>query len=76
MESVQHLKDQNTVIVPLKSYERMQREILKLRKKLRKEKLLRELRDSIISVETDIRNGVKPKGRGAREFIAELMNEK
>ena len=76
MESVQHLKDQNTVIVPLKSYERMQREILRLRKKLRKEKLLRELRDSIISVETDIRNGAKPKGRGAREFIAELMNEK
>ncbi len=76
MPNVEIIKEKNAVLVPLSQWERVQNELVRLRKKVKKEKLLREIRATIIEVETDIRNGVKPRGRDAREFIAELMNEK
>lgn len=76
MQNIEHVKERKAVVIPLEDYERMQRELTRLRKKVKKEKLLREIRQSIIEIETDIRNGVKPRGRDAREFIAELINEK
>lgn len=75
MQNIQHIKEKNAVLVPVEDWEKMQKELVRLRKKVAKEKLLRELRTSIAAIETDIRSGVKPKGRDAREFIAELMNE-
>lgn len=75
MQNIQHIKDKNAVLIPIKEWEKMQKELVRLRRKVAKEKLLRELRTSITAIETDIRNGVKPKGRDARDFIAELMNE-
>ncbi len=75
MQNIQHIKDKNAVLVPVKDWEKMQKELVRLRKKVAKEKLLRELRASIITIENDIKNGVEPKGRDARDFIAELMNE-
>lgn len=75
MQNVQQIRDEDAVLVPVKDWERMQKELVRLRKKVAKEKLLRELRTSITSIETDIKNGVKPKGIDARDFIAQLMNE-
>lgn len=75
MQNIQHNKDREAVLIPIKDWEKMQKELIRLRKKVAKEKLLRELRTSIIAIETDIKNGVTPNGRDARDFIAELMNE-
>ena len=75
MQNIQHTKDREAVLIPIKDWERMQKELVRLRKKVAKEKLLRELKTSIIAIENEIRNGDEPKGRDAREFIAELMNE-
>lgn len=76
MPNIQHIKEKDAVLVPLKDWEKMQKELARLRKKVNKEKLLRELRNTIIEIETDIKNGVEPRGRDAREFVAELMDEK
>lgn len=76
MQNIQHIKDKDAVLVPVKDWERMQKELVRLRKKVSKEKLLRELQDTIVEIETDIKNGVEPRGRDAREFVAELVNEK
>ncbi len=75
MQDIEINKEKGTVLVPVKDWEKMQKELIRLRKKVAKEKFLRELKTAIIAIETDIKNGVTPKGRDARDFIAELMNE-
>lgn len=76
MRNVEHIKEKDAVLVPIKDWERMQKELVRLRKKVNKSKVLNELKAAIISIETDIRNGVEPRGQDAREFIKELLNEK
>lgn len=78
MQNIRYIKDQgkDAVLIPAEDWEKMQKELVRLRKKVSKEKLLRELRDTIVCIETDIENGRKPKGQDAREFVAELMNAK
>lgn len=76
MENIQLIEGKNAVLVPLKKWERVQSELVRLRKKVNKAKVLSDLKTAIMSVETEIRNGEKPKGTDAREFVKELLNEK
>jgi len=76
MENVQLIEGKNAVLVPIKKWERVQSELVRLRKKVYKAKVLSDLRTAIISIETEIRNGDEPKGIDAREFIDGLINEK
>ena len=76
MENVQLIEGKNAVLVPIKKWERVQSELVRLRKKVNKAKVLSDLRAAIISVETEIKNGAEPKGMDARQFIDELLNEK
>ena len=76
MENVQLIEGQNAVLVPIKKWERVQSELVRLRRKVNKAKILSDLRAAIISVETEIKNGTEPKGMDARQFIDELLNEK
>lgn len=76
MPNIQHIKDKDAVLVPAKDWEKMQKELVRLRKKVNKAKMLSDLKNSIVSIETAIRNGEEPTGMDAREFINELLNEK
>ena len=76
MENVQLIEGKNAVLVPIKKWERVQSELVRLRRKVNKAKVLSDLKAAIISVESDIKSGVEPKGMDAREFIEELLNEK
>ena len=76
MENIQLIEGKNAVLVPIKQWEKVQNELVRLRKKVNEAKILVEIKEAIISIETDIRNGVTPKGIDAREFINELRNEK
>lgn len=76
MQNIEIVKEKNAVLVPLKKWEKLQKELVRLRRKVNKDKVLQDLRDAIIRIESDIENGRKPKGRDAREFITELMNAK
>jgi hypothetical protein len=77
MPNIQHIKEKDAVLVPLKDWEKMQKELARLRKKVNKEKILRELRNTIIEIEEDIK---RPEGerricKTADEFLLELKNE-
>ena len=78
MQNVQLVEGKDAVLVPLKDWEKMQRDLVRLRKKVNKEKVLRDIRNAVIEIESDIRNGREPRGRDAHEFLAELeqMNAK
>lgn len=75
MPNVQIIKEKDVVVIPIKDWEKLQREVVRLRKKVKKTKFMDDLRSAIISIETDIRSGKTPKGKDARDFIKELENE-
>ena len=75
MPNVQIIKEKDAVLIPIKDWEKLQREVVRLRKKVNKAKFMDDLRSAIISCETVIRSGKTPKGKDAREFIKELENE-
>lgn len=74
--SVQLIKDKNAVLVPLPEWEKTQKELIRLRKKVKENKTLTEIRDAVVSFEKKVRNGKTGKSKDARSFASELMNEK
>ena len=77
MNNIQHIKDKNAVLVPIKDWEKMQKELVRLRKKVNKTRVLSELRTSIIDLKNDlVRDDYDPANEmSAEEFLAELGNE-
>lgn len=77
MNNIQHIKDKNAVLVPIKDWEKMQKELIRLRKKVNKAKMLSELRHSLIDLKNDLaRDYYDPADEmSAEEFLAELRNE-
>ena len=76
MANVEIIKEKGQVVIPIKDWAKLQRELNRLRRKVSKNEFLNDLRSAIIDIETDIRNGKKPRGQDAREFLKELENEK
>jgi len=76
MPNVQIIEEKNAVLVPIKDWDRLQRQVDRLKKKVRTTEMLNDLRATLIEIETEIRSGRTPKGRDADEFLAELRNEK
>lgn len=78
MSSIQHIKDKNAVLVPIKDWEKMQNELIRLRKKVNKAKILKEIRAAIIEVEEDLERPpeLRRVTMTADEFLAELENGK
>ena len=77
MENVQLIEGKNAVLVPIKKWERVQSELVRLRKKINKEKILSEIRNSLRDLERDLRdpNYDPANEMSADEFLAELRNE-
>ena len=78
MRNIQHIKDKDAVLVPVKDWEKMQKELARLRRKVNKAKILTEIRTAIIEIEEDLK---RPKDlrritMSAEEFLAELKNGK
>ena len=77
MQNIQYLKDQNAVLVPLEQWEKLQNELAKLKKRVKKADILTEFKDSLFALESDLRNenyDVK-KELSADDFIAKLKDE-
>lgn len=76
MQNIQHIKDKNAVLVPIKDWEKMQKELIRLRKKVNKAKVLSDLRRSFIDLKNDLaRDDYDPADEmSAEEFLAELRN--
>lgn len=78
MRNIQHIKEKDAVLVPVKDWEKMQKELARLRRKVNKAKILNEIRTAIIEIEEDLK---RPKDlrritMSAEEFLAELKNGK
>ena len=76
MNGIREIKEKNAVLVPIKDWEKIQKELMRLRKQVNKARILTELKAEIISIKEDVRNGKSPKGKAARTFVKELVNEK
>ena len=76
VRNIQVIKEKNAVLVPMKQWEKVQNELIRLRKKANKEKFLRELKASIIELEEDLKRPPSQRKirKTAEEFLAELQN--
>lgn len=78
MQNIELNKEKNAVLVPIKDWEKLQNELIRLRKKVNKAKILKEIKAAIIEVEEDLKR--PPESRRvtvtADEFLAELKNGK
>lgn len=77
MQNIQYLKDQNAVLVPLQQWEKLQDELAKLKKRVKKAEILTDFKNSLVKLETDLRDENYDAKReiSADEFLAQLKNE-
>lgn len=77
MQNIQYLKDQNAVLVPLQQWEKLQDELAKLKKRVKKAEILTDFKNSLVKLETDLRDENYDANReiSADEFLAQLKNK-
>lgn len=56
MQNIEYLKDQNAVLVPLEQWEKLQNELAKLKKRVKKAEILTDLKNSLVKLKTDLRD--------------------
>ena len=78
MRNTQYIKDKDAVLVPAKDWDKMQKELIRLRKKVNKAKILSEIRTAIIEIEEDLKRppALRRITMSAEEFLVELKNGK
>lgn len=77
MQNIQYLKDQNAVLVPVEQWEKLQKELIKLKKRVKKAEILTNFKTALSELKNDLRdNNFDANGElSADEFIVELKNE-
>lgn len=77
MQNIQYLKDQNAVLVPIEQWEKLQNELARLKKRLRKAEILTEFKDSLSKLESDLRREDYDQSTelSADDFLTQLKNE-
>lgn len=78
MQNIQHIKDKDAVLVPLKEWEKIQKELIRLRKRAEKDELLKDLREAVADIETDLKLPLtrRKKRQTADEFLREMQDGK
>jgi len=77
MQNIQYLKDQNAVLVPVEQWEKLQNELVRLKKRVRKADILTECKTSLSNLKNDLRDKNFDANRelSADDFIAKLKDE-
>lgn len=77
MQNIQYLKDQNAVLVPVEQWEKLQNELVKLKKRVKKAEVLNDFKNSLSELKSDLRdNNFDAKNElSADDFIAKLKDE-
>ncbi len=77
MQNIEYLKDQNAVLVPVKQWEKLQNELIKLKKRVKKVEVLTEFKIALSELKTNLRDKNFDANRelSADDFIAKLKNE-
>lgn len=78
MRNIQIIKEKDAVLVPMKEWERVQSEIVRLRRKVKKAKILQDIRDNVLSLKADLNQPphLRRFKMTAEELFAELKNGK
>lgn len=77
MPNIQHIAEKDAVLVPVKDWEKLQRELVRLRKKVNKDLVLKDIEDSFRSLASDLsREDYDPANEmTAEQLLVELRNE-
>lgn len=78
MQNIRHIKEENAVLVPRKEWERMQKELLSLRKRAEKEELFRDLDHALAKIAADLHRPAerRRKRKTGDEFLSEMEHGK
>ena len=77
MQNIQYLKDQNAVLVPVEQWEKLQNELIKLKKRVKKAEVLTDFKTALSELKNDLRDKNFDANRelSADDFIAKLKDE-
>ena len=77
MQNIQYLKDQNAVLVPIQQWEKLQNELVKLKKRVKKAEILTEFKNSLSELKTDLRDKDYDANAelSADDFLTQLKDE-
>lgn len=77
MQNIQYSKEQDAVIVPIEHWEKLQKELLRLRKRLNKADILRDFKYSLKNLKKDLQNKKRDANCEilADDFLSELKDE-
>jgi len=78
MRNIRHIKEENAVLVPLKDWEKLQKELVSLRKRAEKEGVLKDLSQALANIKADLGRPARrrTKRKTADEFLSEMHNAK
>ena len=78
MQNVKILENQDSVIVPVQRWKRMQNEIKSLRKRLKKAELMIDIKNTLTGLKRDLNDPNYSPGKEieADDFLDELRNDK
>lgn len=77
MQNIQYLKDQDAVLVPIQQWEKLQNELVRLKKRVNKAKILTEFKNSLTELKKDLQNEKYDANDeiSADDFLAQLKDE-
>lgn len=77
MQNIEYLKDQNAVLVPVEQWEKLQNELVKLKKRVKKADILNNFKTSLSNLKNDLsdENYNLTRELSADDFIAKLKDE-
>jgi hypothetical protein len=77
MEEIRIIKDKKAVLVSIERWEKIQNELVRLKKRLKKADVLNDIKKSLVSLKRDLKNKKYRVGDDltADDFLVELRNE-
>lgn len=77
MPNIEYLKDQNAVLVPVEQWEKLQSELVRLKKRVNKADILNDFKKSLTELKSDLQNeSYDATGEtSADDFLARLKDE-
>jgi hypothetical protein len=77
MQNIQYIKEQNVVLVPIEQWEKLQKELARLKKRVKKAEILTDLKDALFELKSDLRDGEYDGNTelSAHAFLAQLEDE-
>lgn len=76
MQNIEVIKEKNAVLVPMKRWEKMQKELTRLRKRAAKEEILNDLSTALADIQNDrkLAPAQRKKRQSADDFLRKFSD--